>query len=93
MNLDIVPVASITTICYLLGMLCKAADHFPDKYIPVAMGILGALLGMAAWLSIPAFPADSWLAALEVGVASGLASTGVNQIWKQITKEESSDEG
>lgn len=88
MALDVVPVAAITAICYLIGAGCKtAADHIPDKWIPVIVGVFGAMLGVAAWLSIPQFPADNWLTAIEVGIASGLASTGVNQVYKQLTKE------
>lgn len=87
MNLEIVPVISITVISYLIGVLFKAIGGF-DKYIPVFVGTLGAALGLAAWLTIASFPADSWLTALEIGIASGLASTGVNQVFKQIKKEE-----
>lgn len=84
MNLEIVPVVSITVICYLIGTLVKANEVWNDKYIPVIVGFFGAGLGLAAWLTIPAFPADSWLTALEIGIASGLASTGVNQVYKQL---------
>lgn len=84
MNLEIVPVVSITVVCYLIGALVKANEVWNDKYIPVIVGFFGAALGLAAWLSIPSFPADSWLTALEIGIASGLASTGVNQVYKQL---------
>lgn len=87
MNLEIIPVASITVVCYLIGVLVKANETWNDKWIPVIVGIFGAGLGLAAWLTIPSFPADTWLTALEIGIASGLASTGVNQIYKQLTKE------
>ena len=92
MNIEVVPVVAITVICYLIGMLCKASEHFPDKWIPVVMGVFGAGIGMEAWLSVPEFPADSWLTALEVGIASGLAATGVNQIYKQASKEDKTNE-
>lgn len=84
MNLEIVPVVSITVVCYLIGALVKANEVWPDKYIPCIVGFFGAALGLAAWLTIPSFPADSWLTALEIGIASGLASTGVNQVFKQL---------
>lgn len=87
MNLEVVPVVSITVICYLVGAGFKAVGKF-DKYIPVFVGLCGAALGLAAWLTIPSFPADTWLTALEIGIASGLASTGVNQVFKQLRKEE-----
>jgi len=88
MTLEIVPVVSIIVVCYLIGQLCKAVEFFPDKMIPVAVGLIGGILGIAAWLSIPGFQASNWLSALEVGIASGLASTGVNQVYKQMKKED-----
>lgn len=87
MNLEIVPVISITVVCYLVGAIVKAIGGF-DKYIPCFVGLCGAALGLAGWLTIASFPADSWLTALEIGIASGLASTGVNQVFKQLKKEE-----
>ena len=87
MNLEIVPVISVTVVCYLVGAIVKAAERF-DKYIPCVVGLCGAALGLAGWLTIAGFPADSWLTALEIGIVSGLASTGVNQVFKQLRKEE-----
>lgn len=86
MSLEVVPVVSITVICYLIGAVIKATGKL-DKYIPCFVGFCGAALGLAGWLTIASFPADTWLTALEIGIASGLASTGVNQIYKQFTKE------
>lgn len=84
MMTEVATVASITVICYLAGMMCKAVEKLPDKYIPVIMGALGAALGIAGWLTTADFPASSWLSALEVGIVSGLAATGANQIYKQL---------
>lgn len=36
---------------------------------------------------IPDFPANDVLNAIAVGIVSGLASTGVNQIYKQVKKD------
>lgn len=80
-------VVTITVVCYLIGMLCKAVEFFKDEWIPVIMGIFGAILGVAAWLSTPSFPADDWLSAVAVGIVSGLAATGTNQIWKQLSNK------
>lgn len=88
MSLEIVPVLSIVVVCYLIGLFCKAMEAFPDKFIPVTVGIVGGVLGMAAFYTIPGFAAENWLTALEIGIASGLASTGVNQVYKQIKKDE-----
>ena len=83
MSLEVVPVVSIVVVCYLIGALLKATGK-ADKYIPCIVGFCGAALGLAAWLTIANFPADTWLTALEIGIVSGLASTGVNQVYKQL---------
>ena len=45
MDFGIVSVAAITVICYLVGMVVKAIPHMEDKYIPIACGLCGAVLG------------------------------------------------
>lgn len=88
MSLELVPVVSIVVVCYLIGALFKAVpDEKMNKWIPVIVGFAGGALGIAAWLTVPGFAADNWLTALEVGIVSGLASTGVNQVYKQFTKD------
>lgn len=88
MDLSIVPVVSITVICYLVGVVCKASARFPDKMIPATVGIIGGALGISAWLSISGFPAKDWLEAMELGIVSGFASTGINQVYKQLSKND-----
>lgn len=80
-------VVCITVICYLVGMILKATA-FNDSRIPCAVGIAGAVLGVVGLYSIPDFPAEDVLNAVAVGIVSGLASTGANQILKQAQKEE-----
>lgn len=88
MNTIIETVASITVITYLVGIACKTLDFVPDKGIPVIVGVVGAILGIVGMYTMPGFPAQDILNALAVGIASGLASTGVNQIVKQLKQEE-----
>lgn len=85
----IATVAAITVICYLIGMGCKATGKI-DKWIPVIVGTAGAILGVVGMHTIKGFPAEDILNALAVGIASGLASTGVNQIVKQLSQQETS---
>ena len=80
-------VAAITVITYLVGMGCKAFGKI-DKWIPVIVGTVGAVLGVVGMYTIKDFPAQDVLNALAVGIASGLASTGANQIVKQLSQEE-----
>ena len=81
----ITTVACITVICYLIGSVCKATGKL-DKWIPCIVGAAGAALGVVGMYTIGDFPAKDVLNALAVGIASGLASTGVNQIVKQLSQ-------
>lgn len=77
-------VLAIVVICYLIGMGCKATTFIKDEFIPVIVGLFGAALGVVGMYVIPDFPAADVLNAIAIGIASGLASTGVNQIGKQL---------
>lgn len=84
--LGIIAVPAITIICYLVGMGVKAIP-LDDKFIPIIVGVVGAIFGLVAFLTkMPNFPADNFITALAVGIVSGLASTGINQIYKQFKK-------
>ena len=88
MEFGIASVAAITAICYLVGLVVKATPWNNDKYIPIACGIVGGLLGIASLaLQVPDFPAADPLTAVAVGIVSGLAATGANQIIKQAGRE------
>lgn len=86
MDTLIATVGAITVISYLVGMGCKAWGKV-DKWIPVIVGTVGAVLGVVGLYTISDFPAQDVLNAIAVGIASGLASTGANQIVKQLTQE------
>lgn len=86
-NIGIASVAAITVICYLAGLIAKALP-LDDRYIPIVCGVCGAVLGVAGlYLGLPDFPAGDPLTALAVGIVSGLAATGANQVFKQLGKE------
>lgn len=84
MNFEIASVVGITVIAYLVGMGWKAADMLDDKYIPVVCGVIGAVLGIVAMMTMPDFPAKDVINAIAIGIVSGLASTGANQVHKQF---------
>lgn len=86
MDFGIASVAAITVICYLIGLVVKASG-LDNKYIPAIVGVCGGVLGVAAlYLGVADFPAADPLTAVAVGIVSGLAATGVNQIGKQLGK-------
>ena len=79
-------VAAITVICYLAGVVVKATPFDNNGLIPIVCGLLGGILGVVGMLFMPDFPANDFLTAAAVGIVSGLAATGANQIGKQLTK-------
>lgn len=87
MELGLISVTAITGICYLIGLITKNTK-LDDKWIPVICGIAGGVIGIIALIiHMPDFPASDPINALWVGIASGLAATGINQIFKQLKKE------
>lgn len=83
----IATIPSIIIICYLAAMAVKTT-RLDNKYIPVICGILGGILGVLAMFLVPDYPASDYLTAIAVGIVSGLAATGVNQIFKQLGQKE-----
>lgn len=85
MDFGIGAVVAITVITYLIGMGCKAWEKLDNKFIPVICGFVGAILGVVAMKTMPDFPAKDILNAIAIGIVSGLASTGANQVKKQLS--------
>lgn len=77
-------VASITVICYLIGLVCHNIQRLDNKWIPCIVGACGLILGIVGWLTIPDYPANNVLDAIAVGIVSGLASTGADQVVRQL---------
>ena len=78
-------VVSIVVVCYLIGVACKVIPAIKDEHIPVVVGTAGGVLGVVGMYVIPDFPAQDVLNAVAVGIASGFASTGIHQTYKQLT--------
>lgn len=85
MDFGIGSVVAITVITYLIGMGCKAWEKLDNKFVPVICGFVGAILGVVAMKTMPDFPAKDILNAIAIGIVSGLASTGANQVKKQLS--------
>ena len=83
-SLGITGVAVITVICFLVGQAVKVTG-LANKYIPVIVGAAGGVLGVVGMLVMPDFPATDYLTAVAVGIVSGLAATGINQVYKQLS--------
>jgi ribonucleotide monophosphatase NagD (HAD superfamily) len=82
---DLLPVVvPILVICYLIGLLLKNVPAMKDELIPCCVGLAGGILGVIGMFIIPDYPANDIMTAIAVGIVSGLASTGANQIYKQL---------
>lgn len=81
--MGITGIAAITVICYLAAE-CIKATALDNKWLPVICGIFGGVLGVLAMLIMPDYPATDYITAVAVGIVSGLAATGIDQIGKQL---------
>lgn len=84
MDFGITGVAAVTVLCYLAAQGVKATA-LDNKWLPVICGVLGGILGVVGMRVMPDFPATDIVTAAAVGVVSGFAATGVNQVYKQLT--------
>ena len=83
MDFGIASVAAITVIAYTLGLLVKAVG-LNSKWIPAICAVGGGLLGIVGMGIMPDFPAGDGITACAVGIVSGLAATGMDQMVKQM---------
>ena len=79
-------VAGITVICYLCGLGVKLSP-WDNKFIPLLCGLCGGALGALGLGLMPDFPAANVIDAVAVGIASGLAATGADQLLRQLSGE------
>lgn len=84
--MGIAGVAGITIICYLAALAVKQTP-LANKWLPTICGLLGGVLGVAGLFTMPDFPAGDILTAIAVGIVSGLAATGADQLGKQLTRD------
>ena len=85
MDFGFATLPAITVICYLVGEIVKLTP-LDTRYIPVICGAVGLVLSVAASLLIPAYASTDLLEAAAIGIVSGLAATGANQVAKQAKK-------
>lgn len=86
-------IPSIMVICYIIAELFKLIIKKQKKLykgIPIMVGAIGGVIGLIAYLIDPSLVMNSEnvLTAIAIGIISGLASTGSNQIIKQLIKKE-----
>ncbi|MEG0962273.1 MAG: phage holin family protein [Lachnospiraceae bacterium] len=68
----------VVVACLIAGyVIKKSLDFIPNKYIPLILTVLGGVLGCVTANTIT-------LKAIVYGAFSGLASTGLHQVFKKI---------
>ncbi len=65
--------------CFCVGYAIKQAGFIKDKFIPLIMLILGGMSGLIV--------NGLTYEAVVCGMASGLAATGLHQVFKQLSKD------
>lgn len=91
--MEYVSVPVITIICYLIGEFFKLVilkKKSKYKFIPVIVGVAGGILALIIYFISPdlLLNTSNPFLAFAIGIISGLASTGGNQVLKQILKKE-----
>lgn len=91
--MEVVSIPIITILCYFAGEFFKLVilrKKKRYKYIPVIVGGIGGLLGWVIYLLCPEilFNITNPFMAIAVGIVSGLASTGTNEVFKYLIKEQ-----
>ncbi len=90
MNFTGVPI--IVVLCYIVAEIYKVIFKGNDKaikLIPIIMAITGAIISIAIFYTNKKMLYDAeniWIA-LEIGIVSGISSTGANQLIKQLFKK------
>jgi|SRR5690554_1148433 len=89
-RMEFLYVPFIVILCYLFGDIYKTIfkkDEDKFKYIPLYVTIIGGVLGLVFYFFAPEliFNIQNPITALVVGIISGAASTGGNQIFKQLS--------
>lgn len=75
-------VVVVVGICLCIGYIIKTSiAQIPNKYIPLIMGIIG--VGLNVWMNMSFTPQ-----VLLGGLFSGLASTGLHQLFVQLINKE-----
>ena len=90
--MEMMSIPVITIVCYLIGEFFKLVilrKKKRYKYIPVIVGGLGGALGLIIYFISPEllFNTTNPFMAIAIGIVSGLASTGGNELIKQILKK------
>ena len=91
--MEFISIPVIVVICYIVGEIYKVLfKNKKDLYklIPIFLSILGGVIGVLIYYTNKEMilNVSNVYEAIFIGIVSGAASTGSNQIIKQIFKKE-----
>jgi len=90
--MEFITVPVITIICYAIGEIYKVVFKSKEnmyKLIPSLLTLLGGVIGVLMYLvDAENLEVTNIVSALEIGLVSGAASTGLHQVIKQLIKKE-----
>lgn len=86
--MTVIPYLSITVICYGSVETAKRTQLVKDNWLPVLSVLIGCVCGVVAIVTGIDIGATNVLDAVAISIASGLSAVGINQIPKQLTKED-----
>mgnify|MGYP000931972820 FL=1 len=70
----------IVGLCWLIGNTLKSSvPKLPNNYIPLALGMIGAIL----MIVLNGFSGQN----IIIGIVSGLSATGMHQVYKGLKEE------
>ena len=89
--MDFASIPIIVVCSYIVGEIYKVIFKKKSKaykLIPILVALVGGVLGVVIFYTEPKvmFNVDNFYSALLIGLLSGFASTGTNQVVKQLIK-------
>ena len=80
----------VPVICYLIGIILKKSK-LKDNYIPLIVGVVGIVIGIVYCGLVEGWSFNGVLTGAVQGLLCAAASTYVNQVIKQLAKNNNVD--
>jgi 1,4-dihydroxy-2-naphthoate octaprenyltransferase len=83
----------LIAVLYTIGLLMKSSTGIKDKWIPLWLGLIGIVLGLAYVLGTSVLDRpEAYFSAIFSGITQGIlcaaAAVYANQLYKQAGKDE-----
>ena len=90
MQFSIITITSFVTLLNnIVIYIAKTTFNFDiKKYIPIISIIFGLILGIIGYSMPNVEMGDNWIEAVFIGISSGASAVGINQVGKQLNKDD-----